>query len=352
MSSGKFRIAIVGLGRVSEVHLRAYEGIEGLEIAAVCDVREEIAETKARRYGARAYTDYAALIAAGGFDLIMVLTPAASHREIVEAAARAGVHVFCEKPLAVTIADAEAIVRACSDAGVKLFYGSCYRYLPAVRTARELIRSGAVGDVQLMTEQLIGGAGFAGYKPLGPAHYPHGGPGGADMGLVDHGIHLIDAFSWITGSGIVRVEGRGQISGAPPIGETITLYFESGALGILTYCAATFNATLPNEGIFSEGCGYLSDGSISESGSWESEPGSISVYGTTGSLRILQYANALFVHDAKGLRRIALRGRPAFGHFATQLEDCIAAVRDDRPPSIGGEDGVAALKAMLQVYEK
>lgn len=347
---GGFRIAVVGLGAVSEAHLQAYELVEGVDIVAVCDLRRDVADKIAERYGARSCTDYRVLIEAGGFELLIVLTPAATHREIVEAAARARLHVLCEKPLAVTAEDGEAMVEACRAAGVTLFYGSCYRYLPAVRTAREMIRSGAIGDVQLMTEQLIGGTGLAGYKECCPTHYPAGGPGGAEMGLVDHGIHLIDVFSWFAESDVVRVEGRGQISGAPPVSEAMAMYFESGALGLLTYNAATFSTILPNEGIFSEGRGYLADGSIAEAGSWEHEPGSISVYGTAGSLRIFHYVNALFIRDADGLRRVPLKGRPSFGHFATQLEDCIAAIRDDRAPSVGGEDGVAALKLMLDVF--
>ena len=83
---------------------------------------------------------------------------------------------------------------------------------------------------------------------------------------------------------------------------------------------------------------------------WETEPGSISVYGTTGSLRIFHYTNALFINNGEGPHQVQLTGRPAFGHFATQLEDCAEAIFNNREPTVSGEDGVRALKALLSVY--
>ncbi|MBL4836013.1 MAG: Gfo/Idh/MocA family oxidoreductase [Kordiimonadaceae bacterium] len=352
MSNGNFRIAVIGLGDVASVHLDAYEQLDGLDIASVCDVRENVAQTVAARFDAKAYADYKALLSDDTYDLVLVLTPASTHCEIVSAVAAAGFHVFCEKPLAVTQEEGKAIVTACDDAGVKLFYGSCYRYLPAVKKARDLIQAGAIGRVQLMTEQLIGGLGLAAYEQLGAIHYASGGSGGAGMGLVDHGIHLIDIFSWLAGSPIIRAEGRGQISGAPATSEVMSMYFDNGAMGVLTYNAATYSTALPNEGMFSGGQGYNTDNSISGAGSWEGDPGSICIYGTEGALRIFHYTNALYLNDQNGLRRIEISGRPSFGHFATQLEDCIAAIKDNREPSVTGMDGIVTIDALLQLYEK
>jgi len=95
----------------------------------------------------------------------------------------------------------------------------------------------------------------------------------------------------------------------------------------------------------------IEPGSFAQPGLWENEPGSISIYGTTGSLRIFHYTNALFIRNDKGSRRIDLSGRPAFGHFATQLESCIYAITHDLRPDVSGEDGVKALKALLSVYQ-
>jgi len=350
MTEKQLDIGIIGLGGVAQAHLQAFECLPNLKIVSVCDVRPEVAHRVAEKYRAQAFTEYSDLLTAGGFDLVMVLTPAWTHRDIVKAVASAGFHVFCEKPLSIILEDGEAMVTACKEAGVKLFYGSCYRYLPAVKKAYDLIQAGAIGEIQLMTEQVIGGQGLAGYQALSPLHYPVGGPGGPGMGIVDHGIHLVDVFSWFTQSKIIQVRGKGQISGAPAASEFMAMEFANGAMGHLLYNAATYSMALPNEGMFSGGQGWQADCSIGQPGLWEQEPGSISVYGTTGALRIFHYTNALFSNTGEGPRQIQLTGRPAFGHFATQLEDCADAIIKDRDPSISGDDSLRALKALLSVY--
>lgn len=344
------KIGIIGLGGVAQAHLQAYALLDNITIVSVCDVRADVTETIAATYRAQAYSDHRQLLAVGGIDLALVLTPASTHREIVEAVAQHGIHVFCEKPIAVTLEDADAIVVACKQAKVKLFYGSCYRYLPAIVKAKQLIQSGAIGDVQLMTEQLIGGHGKERYKELAPIHYPIGGPGGPGSGLVDHGIHLMDIFAWLNESEIVSVQGKGLIAGASASSEFMVMQLLNGAIGHLLYNAATYPTGLPNEGMFSGGQAWLADDTVAEAGLWENEPSSISVYGTTGSLRIFHYTNALFINNGEGPRQIPLTGRSAFGHFATQLEDCAEVIFNNREPSVSGEDGVRALKALLQVY--
>ena len=351
MTDQKLVIGIIGLGGVAQAHLQAFECLSNLRIVSVCDVRPEVAHSVADKYQAQAFTDYNDLLTAGGYDLVMVLTPASTHCDIVKAVASAGFHVFCEKPIAVTLEDAEAMVTTCKQAQVKFFYGSCYRYLPAVKKAYDLIRAGAIGEIQMMTEQLIGGQGLAGYEELSSIHYPTGGPGGPGMGIVDHGIHLVDVFSWFTQSKIIQVRGRGQISGAPAASEFMAMEFANGAMGHLLYSAATYSTALPNEGMFSSGQGWQADCSITQPGLWEQGPGSISVYGTTGALRIFHYTNALFINSCEGPRQIQLTGRPAFGHFATQLEDCADAILTDREPSISGIDGMDLLEIMLRVYD-
>lgn len=343
-------VAMIGLGGVAQAHLQAFDMLDTVRLSAVCDVREEVAKETAERYGSQAYIDYNALLKECDVDLVMVLTPASTHRMIVEAVAQKGVAVFCEKPMAVTLEDAEAMVACCCNARVPLFYGSCYRYLPALKKARALIQAGAIGEVQLLTEQLIGGHGKAAYQELAPIHYPLGGPGGPGMGLVDHGVHLIDVMPWLMDTHIVSSQGVGHISGDPASTEFMVMQMSNGAVGHLLYNAATYSGGLPNEGMFSGGQGWLADASVAEVGGWESEPGSISVYGSEGMLRIFHYTNALFINKGEGPKQVRLTGRPAFGHFATQLEDVRETIINKREPSVTGDDGMRALSALLEVY--
>ena len=344
------RIGVIGLGDVATAHLAAIPLVPAAELVSVCDIRSDLARSVAGKWGVRAYGDPLALLADGGIDLAMVLTPASTHRAIVEAAAASGVNVFSEKPLAITLEDGAVMISACDVSGVRLFQGLTYRYMPAIRKARELITSGALGRVQLMTEQVIGGHGLAGYRQWPQVHYPHGGPGGPGMSLIDHGFHLIDVFSWFLGSQPVQVTGKGQISGAPADSEYLIMTFPCGAIGHLLYNNATFSAGLPNEGMFSSGEGWTTDGSSTPAGSWTNEPGSISVYGTEGTLRIFHYCNSLFLNTGRGPRMVELLGRAPPGHFATQLEACLAAITDNLPAPVSGHDGMAALKTLLAAY--
>jgi predicted dehydrogenase len=278
-----------------------------------------------------------------------VLTPTASHAGLAIAAAGAGVHVLCEKPLATSLEEAEAMINACAGAGVRLAYGASYRFLPAVAQARALIAAGAVGDVVLMREAAIGGAGPEARVALPPAHYPPGGPGGSPMGLVDHGIHLIDAFAWISGARVVGAFGRGNIAGARMRPEHLMLDFDNGALGCLTYDEGVFSTDLPAEGMFSWGASWDADG-YHPGGGWAAHPGSIHVHGTRGALRIFHYANALFLTDAAGCRQIALSGEPAPAHFARQIDAFAEDIAAGRAPGCPGEDGLAALRVLHAAY--
>jgi predicted dehydrogenase len=242
------------------------------------------------------------------------------------------------------------MLRACEDAGVQFFYGSCYRFLPAVVKARELIRDGAIGKVQLLSERLVGGSGLESYAEMGFAHYPRGTPGGPGMGLVDHGIHLIDIVPWLTGSEIRSASGSGTLSGAGPTVEHAVLTMATGAIGHLLYYSATYYTELPTEGRFNEGKGWNLDGTLTSSGQWDAHPGSISVYGDQGALRIFQYANALFFSDRSGLQQIALEGRPPPGHFAAQLRECARCIRTGEDPTVDGRAGIRALQTLMEIY--
>ena len=204
-------------------------------------------------HGFRGYSDYRDMLESESLDIVCVLVPVNLHREVTVACAEAGVHVFCEKPIAITLADAQQMVSVCGQRGVKFFYGASYRFLPAVRKARELIAAGAIGDVLLLTESILGGSGPDGFLPMGTIHYPQGGPGGSGLGLVDHGVHMIDLFPWLAGSEIVSISGRGNISGETPSTEHVNMILSNGATGQLLYNDGTFDTDLPAEGIFSHG---------------------------------------------------------------------------------------------------
>jgi predicted dehydrogenase len=353
MTPAPLRVGLIGLGNVALAHLEGYRSLDQITVIAGADVRLDRAREMASRYGFVPYQDYREMLAREGLDLVAVLSTVATHRAAVEAAADAGLHVLCEKPLALTLADADAMITRCRERGVKLFYAASYRFLPPLVKARQLIRDGAIGEVRLITETLIGGSGPAGYQDMGTHHYPAGGPGGSGNGLVDHGIHLVDLFPWLVGSEIVAVSGRGQRSGEPPIAEHLTMEFRSGATGHLIYDDATWFADLPAEGIMSWGPTWdeMARGAgASGKAVWQTHPGSIRVYGSTGTLRIFHYANRLFLISKRGTEEIPVEGKPMPGQFAAEMASFVSTILSGGEPAVTGDDGRRALELVLSVY--
>ena len=347
----RLRVDVGVCGGVASVHLAAYQGLESIEVVAGADVSEDGLTEVRQKWGIRTYSNLEQMLDSERLDIACVCVPARYHREVTETVASRGVHVLIEKPLAVTIEDAEAIIEVCNAAGVKLYYGSTYRGLTAVRKAREIIQAGGIGEVSLCTEFAIGGSGFDNFEDMGPHHYPLGGPGGHGMGIVDHGIHLVDIFSWLLGSEVNSVYGRGNISGASPASEYLVMNFANGAVGQLIANGISFPASLPGEGIFSWGGSWSADGELIMQGGWDSHPGSFQVYGSTGSLNVFYYAEQLFQIDASGTTPIRLDSRPMPGNFALQMESFAQSVSNDLPPEVPGEVGLAALRVLLAAYQ-
>lgn len=348
--AAKLRLGIIGIGSVGRIHLETSAGLNAVTLAAVADINPTHLQTAANSRRVEIYQDYVEMIKNERLDMVSVCTPAASHRDIVITCAQHGLHVLCEKPLAVTVADAKAMTAACQKAGVKLFYGASYRYLPAIIKARELISSGAIGDVLILREQEVGGNGPEMLKRKGFEHYPSGGPGGSDMGLMDHGIHLVDTFCWLMNTPVTSVIGRGNISGEKPGTEYALMVFANGAHGQLLYNDGTYATDLPQEGIFSWGSGWDHSGYYPP-GQWCTHPGCIHVHGTKGALRIFHYANALFLITAQGVEQIKLDDQAAPHHFARQMEAFAANIRAGTPAETPASDGLHALTVIEGIYK-
>lgn len=351
MKTQSARVALIGLGNVAEPHLVAYQALEGIDIVGVADLRKARCDDIAKRYGVRAFDSTNELLRVGKPEIACILTPASTHRLLTEECAAAGVHVLCEKPMALTLEDAHAMAGACNRARVSFFYGSSYRYLPTLLEARRLIAAGAIGTVRLMLEQAVGGQGAAAFTPLSAAHYPDGGPGGGGYGLVDHGIHMLDVLPWLCGSEITAVCGRGDRTGKAPRPEFALLTFRSGAFGMLLYDGSTWPTELAYEGVYSEAQKWLDGrGWMGESGQWETGAGGLRVHGSDGAIRILHYANKLYLTDRSGSREIRVTEGTTPWHFGRQLQAFLESLSRNEMPPTSADDGVRALSALLTVY--
>jgi predicted dehydrogenase len=345
------RVGLIGLGNVAESHLIAYQTLPNIDIVGAAEPREDRRMAIAGQYGIDVFETAASLLSEARPDIACILTPARSHRALTEQCAAAGVHVLCEKPMAVSLEDAHAMNRACEAAGTAFFYGSSYRFLPAVVEARELIATGAIGEVRLMLESVIGGQGVKAFAALPPEHYPEAGPGGGGYGLVDHGIHLIDVLPWLCGSQITMAFGRGDRTGQAAQPEFALLQLDSGALGVLVYDGSTWPMELGWEGAYSSAKEWAEHrGWIGDVGKWEQSPGSIRAYGSEGSLRIQYYVNKLYLSDKNGTREIPVSSPTTPWHFGRQLEAFTECLEAGTPPQISSADGIRALAVLHALY--
>ena len=148
-------IGLIGTGFMGKCHALAFGAVAATvnptlrpRLELLCDVDADHAAAMARQFGfSRATTDWRELVADPAVDIVSITSPNAFHHDMAVAAAQAGKHVYCEKPMALTVADAAAMADAVADAGVKSLVGYNYLRNPAVAYARQLICDGELGDV-------------------------------------------------------------------------------------------------------------------------------------------------------------------------------------------------------------
>ena len=146
------RVGVVGLGYWGPNLVRNFHDVPNVDVAWICDLREERLEQLGRRYPAvRRTTDFGDLLSDDGLDAIAIASPVGTHYALAAAALRSGKHVFVEKPLAASAAEGSALVRMAEAHGLILMPGHTFLYSPPVNLIRELIVSGALGDLYFIS---------------------------------------------------------------------------------------------------------------------------------------------------------------------------------------------------------
>src|SRR5690606_22825712 len=132
-------------GSMGTVHAPAWKSLadKGAELVGIHSARGDSAEALAAQYGIKTYPTYEALLA--DVDIIDLCVPTDLHRAMTVQAAQAGVHVLCEKPIALTVEDGRAMIAACEQAGVRLFIAQVLRFVPQYASAQQVVASGQIG---------------------------------------------------------------------------------------------------------------------------------------------------------------------------------------------------------------
>ncbi|MDR6620418.1 Gfo/Idh/MocA family oxidoreductase [Sinomonas atrocyanea] len=339
--SAPYRVGIVGCGAISRNHLEAFAAIPEAAVVAVCDVDPGRARETAERWGIpHAFGSVGELLAAG-VDLVSVCTPHPTHEAVVLAAAAAGAHVLCEKPIAIDLASAERMVAACDAAGVRLGVLFQRRFWPAAQRLRAAVDDGTLG------RPILGHASVLLHRE--PEYYSAAawrGTWATDGGgvLMTQAIHYLDLLQWLMGQ-VVEVHGcLGTFTHAIEVEDTAAavLRFASGAMATLS--ATT--AAAPSLGVSIRITGET--GATAELTEFPE--------GTDGRVTILARGRTIDSEPAHpaGIDPdvdLATINGQLVPHHTTQIRDFVEALGAGRAPAVTGRDATAALAILLAVYE-
>jgi len=187
------KVGIVGAGFMGEMHANCHNAAKGGKLVAVCDVRKGNATKLAEMAKAEVYTDYDKMLAESGVDMVDICLPTHMHCDATVKAAKAGKHVLCEKPIALTTKDADKMIAACKKAGVQFMIAQVIRFWPEYQLLKQYVDSKKLGKLKsLQMKRLSPPAGWSWKNWLNDPKLS----GGA---LIDLHIHDTDFARYLLG---------------------------------------------------------------------------------------------------------------------------------------------------------
>ena len=323
MTGPALRIGILSAAHHhADSYLALLAAMPGVTACGLWDEEAARGLAAAERAGVPWFATVADLFEAGA-DGVVVASVNAEHRRLTELAAAAGAHVLCEKPLATSVEDAQAMVRACAGAGVRLMTAFPMRWSPVVQALESAVRDGTLGELLVLE-----GVNTGEMPDTHRAWFvdPVAAGGGA---IADHLVHLADLYRWLLGSEVAEVyavENRILQEGfaAVETGGLVSLRFTNGVV-------ATIDCS------WSKPRGYPTWGGMQ-----------IEAVGTRGVMAIDAFGQHLTEHDG----RDRTTSRPFWGTDAdaAMLAEFIAAIREDREPAVTDLDGLRAVEIVDAAY--
>jgi inositol 2-dehydrogenase len=308
------RVGLIGAGRMGKVfaHTLAFAVAEA-DLVAVADSDPQTSAEVAARFGIpHHYTDYHQLLERDDIQAVVVVTPTATHAEVICDAAAAGKHIFSEKPLAQTLDLCDRAIDAVEAAGVKFQLGFMRRFDPAYTMAKQKIDEGVIGKPVMFRS--------TGRDPHRTSLEFARRENSGGM-IMDMGVHDFDLARWLMGSEVVRVHSEGGCLVYPELHEAgdidnamINLKFENGAVGNIDLSRnAVYGYDIRTEVLGSEGglqIGYLQQ---------------------TATLVMTRHG---VTHDTVPYFM------ERFGEaYANEIRDFVACLVEDRSPLVSGPDG-------------
>ncbi len=315
------RVGVVGTGFIGATHGAAWTA-EGMRVV-VYYVDAGSATALAARHGAAAAGSLGELFR--DVDVVDVCTPTHLHADVAVAAARAGRHVICEKPMARTLADAEAMLAAARDAGVRLFVAHVVRFFPEYVAARAAVLDGAIGEPGVLR---LTRASFRPRQPAGHWFFDHARSGGIILDLM---VHDLDYARWIAGD-VVAVHCRSASVAQPDAGVDHAVAILTHRSGAISHVSASWGYAPPTFVTALEIAG--SHGLIEQSSTTTSPVTPSLLAGAAGG-------------SLTAMADTGLAGDP----FRLELAEFAMAIRDGTEARIGATDGLEALRIALAADE-
>lgn len=315
------RVASVGIGWWAGVLADAAMRAETFRVVGGTARTPEKRDAFVKKYGGREYETYDTLLADPHVEAVFISTPHTLHADHVIAAAKAGKHVFVDKPFTLTVADARRATEACRRAGVVLAVGHQRRKQAANRAIKKLLDEGALGRVAQIEGNMSADGGFAMVKPGFWRALPAEAPGGAMTNL---GIHHVDTFRYFLGR-IARVMAFSRqvaLTGVEIHDATSILFeFASGSVGYLG--TSWVHATRTSY---------------------------ITVHGTDAQVWNEADGAKLFVAKRGESERTAVPLTPVDA-VVEELKEFAQCVRLNKKPEVGGEEGTATIAVLEAIVE-
>lgn len=326
------RFAVIGCGRIAPKHGQAIAELEDAELVAAADIIYERAEDYTARFGGQAYESYEEMLERPDIDAVCICTPSGLHAEMGIAAARAGKHVLVEKPMALSLRDADALIAACRENGVTLGVVHQNRFNPAIVRLRRALEAGRFGQLNMGTAVLRWHRDDAYYRQA-----PWRGTWAMDGGcLMNQTIHVIDLLQWMMGpvESVYAFTATRMRSIEAEDNAVAALRFRSGALGLIESSVTVYPKNLEE---------------------------TLNIFGATGTVVVggvavnrietWRFADG---EDSEEEVLAAQEGDPAsvygYGHKPL-IADFIEAIQTGRQPAVPGEEGRKALEIILAIYQ-
>ncbi|GEN34176.1 Gfo/Idh/MocA family protein [Aneurinibacillus danicus] len=329
---GNIHFAIIGCGHIAKKHIESIRNIKDAEITAICDTNPDRLLEFQAIYGVKGYSSLEELLAKEScIDVVNVCTPSGLHKGAAVRAAQAKKHVIVEKPIAMTVADADEIINACKHYNVKLAVVHPNRFRPAIQEMKKALDSGWFGKLSYVhaavrwnrDQNYYNQAAWRGTRAL---------DGGV---LMNQAIHNLDLLLWLIGP-VKKVQALMDTRIRHIETEDVALallQFEDGTLGMIEATTTVYPR------------------SLEESISIFGEKGTAIVGGTTANwIKHWAFEECTADASSKLVKRINEEPYGVSGHQAI-IADMIEAIRQDRQPLVSGADGKNVVQLVLSIYE-